>query len=363
MNPVNEDHLSRLGKPLPKSVVILRALQLGDMLCAVPALRALRFALPKAHIALVGLPWAKSFMKRFSLYIDDFIEFPGYPGLPERKADVYRLPEFISRIQKERFDLVLQMQGNGSVVNPLVELFGAKESAGFYRKGEFCPDQDRFLAYPDREPEIRRHLRLMEFLGVPLKGEHLEFPITDQDREDLLAIKEVGDLLDQQYACVHPGSSVETRRWAPEKFAAVADSLYDNGLDVVITGSQAERELAQKVSRCMRAPHRNIAGRTSIGALAVLISQSRMIVCNDTGVSHMAEALRVPSVIVVTGSAPERWRPLDHERHRAVYHEVDCRPCSYLSCPFGSRCSNLVEPKEVIGQVQDLLSKEGYYAA
>jgi ADP-heptose:LPS heptosyltransferase len=64
----------------PRTIAILRALQLGDLLCSVPAWRALRAACPQARITLVGLPWARDLVDRLHC-LDDFIAFPGHPGI------------------------------------------------------------------------------------------------------------------------------------------------------------------------------------------------------------------------------------------------------------------------------------------
>ena len=121
----------KIPKPEIKKIAVFRALQLGDMLCAIPALRALHYAYPEAEITLLGLAWAQSLVDRFPNYIHKFKHFPCYPGLPEQKLDVKAFAKFLLEVQKEEYDLVLQMQGNGSIVNPMVELFGAKYTAGF----------------------------------------------------------------------------------------------------------------------------------------------------------------------------------------------------------------------------------------
>src|SRR5579884_538412 len=95
----------------PGRVLVLRALQLGDLLCAVPAFRALRATWPDAEIVLLGLPWARAFVERYSAYFDGFREFPGYPGLPERPPQIERIPAFLAAIQTERFDLAIQLHG------------------------------------------------------------------------------------------------------------------------------------------------------------------------------------------------------------------------------------------------------------
>lgn len=302
-----------------EEVAVLRALPgLGDLLCSIPALRALRAARPRARISLIGLPQARFMLERFPQYVDELVEFPGWPGLVEQEAPLHQLPDFFAAMQRRRFDLLLQMHGSGIVTNPLAALFGATRTAGFYLPGQFCPDASSFLPYPAHAPEVRRHLLLLEFLGVPLRGEALEFPLHEADHAALGQMGECEDLAPGAYICVHPGASIARRRWAPERFAAVADALAERGLRVVLTGSEPERPLTRAVAGAMRHRAIDIAGRTSLGALAVLLSRARLLLCNDTGVSHLAAALRVPSVIIFIATEPDRWAPLDRGRHRVV---------------------------------------------
>ena len=312
----------RPGEPPPRRVAVLRALMLGDLLCAVPAFRALRAALPAAEVVLVGLPWARVLVDRFPHYLDGFLEFPGFPGLPERTPQVGRVPAFLAQMQAQRFDLAVQLHGSGPFVNPLVALFGARACAGFHLPGDFCPDPDRFYPWPSDGTEVRRLLRLMEFLGCPALGEHLEFPLGPCDAAALAATRGGADLPPGGYACVHPGAGAPERRWPPERFAAVADALAARGLRVVLTGTREEARLTAAAARAMWAPALDLAGRTDLGALGVLLRDARLLVCNDTGVSHLAAALRTPSVVISTGDNPKRWAPADARLHRVLCRDA-----------------------------------------
>ena len=307
----------KLSRHISK-IVVLRALQLGDLLCAVPALRALRAAYPSAEIALVGLPWASAFVERFRHIFDRLIEFPGFPGLPERPPRTEEFPAFLESIQRRRFDLALQLHGSGDFVNPLCALFGAAQIAGYCTAGGYCPDPKTFMIYPEGLPEIRRHLRLLEFLGIPAADERLEFPLAARDYEEYLAICSAHSLRDQQCFCVHPGSRSPLRRWPVEDFADVTNRVAAHGLHPVLTGTEEERDLCDRLASLLACPSTNLAGRTSLGCAAALLQHVRLLICNDTGVSHIAAALRVPSVVLFTGSEPERWAPLDSGLHRAV---------------------------------------------
>ena len=86
----------------------------------------------------------------------------------------------------------------------------------------------------------------------------------------------------------------------------------------MLTGTQIERPTAEAVSRAMQRPALNVAGETPLGMLAALLESSALLITNDTGVSHLAAAVRTPSIIVFLASDPNRWAPHDRARHRPV---------------------------------------------
>ena len=300
--------------PIQK-IVVFRALQLGDLLCSVPAFRALRTTYPDAKITLISLPWAESLLTRFPDYFDDFIAFPGYPGLPEQEIDPQKITVFLQEVQVQNFDLALQMQGNGSIVNPMVELLGAFYTAGFYREEDYRPNP-LFLKYPEGISEIERHLLLMNHLGIPSVGTELEFPINSYDRDafDQLNLQ----IIPQKYICIHPGSRSVERQWPPAYFAQLADYCQEQGFDVVITGTKDEEHLAAEVMQHMKHEAYNLVGKTTLGAVAVLIKDAFALISNCTGVSHIAAAFATPSVVISLHGEPERWSPLNQKVHRTI---------------------------------------------
>lgn len=308
-----------------KSIAVFRALQLGDMLCAVPAIRAIKKTFNGAAITLIGLPGQRSFASRFSRYFDDFIGFPGWPGLPERSFDTTDVMRFLHEVQARRYDLVLQLHGNGYIVNPMCMLFGAGAVAGLCKPGDYCPDPDRFPPFDDSEHEIVRFLKVAKTVGARSDGTDLEFPFMEGELERAqVMLRELG-LHEKKFICIHPGARDEKRRWPACDFGRVGDALTARGYTVVLTGSLDEASLLRDVQGCLHTSCINLVdeyGHIGIGELAGIISAAEGIVCNDTGVSHIAAALRIRSVVIFTPySDPARWAPLDHNLHVAIRPE------------------------------------------
>lgn len=304
----------------PQSVVVFRALHLGDMLCAVPALRALRSSLPRAHIALVGLPWAQQFADRFPGYIDEFIPFPGHPLLPEQPVDHAALADFYAGLCARQFALAIQLHGNGDVSNDIVSGFGAGAMAGFCHAEALTRERTVLLPYPETGAEPERLLSLMEQLGADVAGAHLEFPLTHSDEDELAASGIGKDLVPGEYFCIHPGARKRDKCWPAALFAEVGDRIAaEFGLRPVLTGSGAETDLTAQVASRMHHKPIDAASPISIGAMAVLLRGARLLLCNDTGVSHIAAGLKLKSVVIFSKADIARWAPLDRLTHRCIW--------------------------------------------
>ena len=294
-------------------IAVLRALFLGDLLCATPALRALRARYPAAEIILIGLPWAEALVARLPM-LDGFLPFPSWPGIPEVSYDESRTEAFIAEHQG-RYDLAIQLHGSGQGSNGFVAALGAPRTLG-YRIG---PD-DRLSQGPEHDPdehEIRRWLRLVAALGATATDPRLEFQTTPEDRSSAGAL--LGVTGDGPLIGLHAGAKDVERRWPAGRFAAVGDALASNyGARLVLTGSESEREVVRAVGAEIRAATLDLSGQTDLGTFAAVIARLDLVVTNDTGTSHLAAAMGTPSVVLFGPTRPDHWAPLDAGLHRVV---------------------------------------------
>lgn len=308
-----------LQRLAPPSVAVFRARHLGSMLCAVPALRALRTTLPRAHVTLVGLPWAREFARRFPAYVDAFIPLPG-PPLSEQPVRSDALGGFRADLRARRFALALQMHGSDDASNDLVRDFGAQATAGCHRGALVVRDGAVLLPGAEIGAEPERLLALVGQLGATATGTHLEFPLSTED-EDALHASGLGDVAASgDYLCVHPGAHARDTCWPARLFAEVADRLAaEFGLQVVLTGTPGDADRIADVAAHMRHTPIDASALPSTGALAALLHDASLLLCNDGGVSQVAAGLRLKSVVVFSRADIARWAPLDRHAHRCIW--------------------------------------------
>ncbi|HEX9675692.1 MAG TPA: glycosyltransferase family 9 protein [Anaerolineales bacterium] len=291
-------HPGPIDRDPPRRVAIFRPLGLEGLLTATPALRAIRTALPAAEVTYIGDRESGEVVGRFTPYIDDFMLCPAFPGLHTGPGDAEAVLTFLQQAQSRRFDLAIQLHGCGLISNPLCALLGARHTAGFYLRGQFCPDPERFLIYPWHLPEVRRPLLLLGALDIPAQGEDLEFPLQSRDLELRRQVKQAYGLQTLEYACLQPATSSADGVWPLERFAALADELKEREVPVVLIGRRAEPELTRQVASAMRTACVDLGDQLPFGGAAALISHARCMISCGGALSRAAEALGVPQFVL-----------------------------------------------------------------
>lgn len=305
------DHLQATSRRTGPRIAIVRMLPgLGDLLCAVPALRAVRAAEPSAHVTFIGLPSGQWLAERFPDYIDRWLPCTTCPGLPESEPDAFAHRRFLREARAARFDLAIQLHGDGRVTNAFTAALGATRWGGL-RRDDASPGDGLVTALRRGRHEVDRCGDALRAVGIPNGDSRLEFPVTARDEAELTAI--LGSP-PPTLAVVHPGASHPDRRWPAASFAAIVDHLMTRVDVVALTGSPGEAGVAAAVAARTAVAPRDLTGRTPVGVLAALIAAARIVICNDTGVAHLAGAVGTPTVTVFARSDRPRWavRGPDH---------------------------------------------------
>lgn len=351
-DPFSPGLLTRLPEA-PRRVALLRPARIGDFICAIPAFRALRAALPGAEITVIALPLLRDLAQRIP-YLDRFAAFPGYPGLAEQFFEARRTLRFFREMQEQRLDLAVQMHGSGVNSNPFALMLGARATAGFVRPGDGPGRLDAALPLPATGHEVWRLLALARFLGAEPQGEATAFPLWEADhaRAETLLRRARRPLLG-----LHPGARSATRRWPLERFAALGGQLCQrHGGTLVVVGGPEERARGDRLAALAGGPALNLCGALSLPVLGAVLVRLALFVTNDSGPAHLAYAFGVPTVTIVGGEDSERYGPPRDGPFRVVRHEVPCRPCDEAVCPVDYHCLHAVTVQRVVVAARELVA-------
>lgn len=308
--------LARLPKP-PGKVVLVRASRIGDFLCATPAFRAFRAALPAAEITLIALPFVRELAERLPA-LDRFVPFPGFPGIAEQFFEPRSATAFFQEVQRQHVGLAVQLHGSGVYANPFTLLLGAAVTAGFVRPGDGAGRLDAATPLPDSGHEIERVLALPRFLGLPDQGLTVDLPLLPEDHAHAATLLEGAD---PPFFALHPAAREAAKRWPAERFVSLGQSLLSMwGGTVLVVGSSDERDQAEPIASRIGPDARSLAGRTSLPVLGAILARCNLLVSNDSGPAHIAYALDVPTVTLFGPTDPDRWGPLGGQtsRHRLL---------------------------------------------
>lgn len=345
---------------LPRRVLVIRPDHIGDLLFATPALRALRTALPHAHIACLAGPWAADVVARHP-DVDEIItcSFPwfsrqpkGWPWSPYRQ-----LFAEATRIKAMNFDLALNLRFDFWWGAALAYLAGIPQRVG-YDTPECHPFLSEAPPYAPGYHEVRQNLRLVSHLvtgagAAPQDVSPIIFPL----RPDELAFA-AARLGDGDWVALHPGAGAPIKRWRSEAFAALGNSLADRfGVRIVITGTAAETDLVEAIRHQMTSPSLALTD-ASLGQLGAIYRHCRLVVGVDSGAMHLAAAVDAPTVHLYGPVATATFGPWGNPlRHRVVVGGMPCVPCNRLDYADldGHPCIRDIPLEPVLAAVTALL--------
>jgi ADP-heptose:LPS heptosyltransferase len=272
-------------------LIVLRALGLGDLLTAVPALRGLRRAFPRHQIILCA-PQNLEPLALLSGAVDEVRDTK--PLAPLDRA-------------LHHADIAVNLHGSGPESHRVLLRGKPKRLIAFCSR-----ELNRAHGAPRWRPhehEVARWSRMLIEHGIPV------------DRADLHLQLKAGQAPPLDTTIIHPGAASESRRWPSDRFAEVARHQLRIGRKVIITGTPDERRLASHVAVAAGLDSQAVlAGRTTLSALILEVARASRVVCGDTGIAHLATALGTPSVVLFGPTSPDLWGPPPGRRHHVLWH-------------------------------------------
>ena len=343
-----------------RRVLLVRLDNMGDVLLTTPAFRAVRRALPDAHLALMAGP-AGCAVGRLNPDVDETILYraPNEDVYFELAQDPGRELSAMETLREGDFDAAIIFTSYKQSALPAAYLcylagIPLRAAGSFEGPGSLLTHRHRYAETLPPCHESLRGLELTEALGFPVVEPEMVLEPRPEDEEE--ATGTLGHLGVDRFLLVHPGSSASSRTYPAERYARVVEELSSGtGLPVLVTGGPGEEELARRVAGSAGIP---LGGETGLGAFAALVGRAAAVVTNNTGATHVASALKTPVVTVFAGTnPPEQWGPW-RTPNRLLTNPVPCAPCYKRVCPIGHECLKGIAPETVTGAALELLGED-----
>jgi predicted lipopolysaccharide heptosyltransferase III len=348
----------------PKNILLIQLGDIGDVVLTTPTIRAVKETYPNAHVSvLVFKPYGCLLAADRNVY--EVVENARIRG------SLFRLLResvvFAWHLLKKHYDLVIDLRtgDRGAIFSFFT---GAPTRIG-YRGGkrEFWHKivftkilLDLKVAPLPVHPGADQSLRVVREIGIDTADSMPKLYIAPDDllrASTLLA--EAGIVSGTRMVTVNPFSRWKYKEWDNTKWGVVIDRIWeDYRMPSVLIGATGEAATGQKIVERREGHVINLAGKTTLGELAAVISMSALHLGVDSAAPHIAAAVGTPTVTIHGPSDWRAWR-IVNEHHRVVSPVMDCLPCNMMGCNGSgkSRCLEFLEADSVIEVVGQELQK------
>jgi lipopolysaccharide heptosyltransferase II len=335
------------------SILVLRLSSVGDIVLTEPAVAALRQFFPGAAIGY-------AVKTRFR----DLVA--SHPALSRvhllDTSSRGGMASLISEIRDACYSAVVDLHRNARTAR-ILRAAGIPVRTAYHKRELRDAVRVRLLRRPFRASRllVQRYLDALVPLGIDAPYTRPRLHVSDRDAEAARAELTRLGIGSDGYAVLVPGSVWATKRWPAERFTELAASVAcELGLRAVLLGSPGERELCEGIAGEAGSGTVSAAGETTLGQMAAIISRARIYVGNDSGPTHMARALDVPTVAMFGPTDPGQF---DFDGHALLYRDLSCSACTF----YGSRrchlghwdCMRTIGHDDVLEAARSLLSSAG----
>lgn len=340
--------------PNIKKILIVELGGLGDLLIALPALRALRVSYPGARCDAVVIGRAAEVARGAGIF--DRVDV--------LSREIVPAIALIARLRRERYDLVVNMRPVASKlgalkVRMLFALIGGRLSAGRNTAG-LARFFDIAIAEPLRaeQHDIEYASSLVAALGGTVADKRVRFTVESQSADSAREILRASGIADGAAVIgIHAGG-MPSHRWPADRFAeSIRKLALLGGYTFVLTGSADERGYVESLARDAGVPVANLAGRLTVAELAAVIKRCALYISNDTGPIHIAAALGTPLVAIFGPGDFKRFDPRAVSAAAvSLYRPSACAPCDRSRCA-SPKCLTAIGTDEVIEAALTLLGR------
>jgi heptosyltransferase-2 len=339
-----------------KRVLVHATSWIGDIVMGLPALEAVRENFRTSTVVVLARPWVIPLIENHPA-VNQVV--------PLRKGRGYLtdLVEFIrvaAVIRRMRFDLAILFQ-NAFAAALLAYLGDVRFRIGYNTDGRRLLLSHAVIrddAILERH-QVEYYLSILRAMGWEAHSKNPELYVDETDMasiQSLLSSKGVEQ--DDFLLGLNPGAIYgPAKRWPPDRFAAIGDWAAERwGAKVIVMGSNRENDICALVTQSMRHAPLNLCGRTTLGEAMALIKSCNFFVTNDSGLMHVAAALKRP-MVAIFGSTDSVVTGPRSNKAEIVQHDIACSPCLKSECPTDFHCMLDIEPDEVWKEMEILRGK------
>ena len=309
----------------------MRLRSIGDTVLTTPSLFALKRFLPHAMVDILLEDWVAPVLDGFP-HADNVITL-------ERRSTSARA-RVARQLRANDYDVVYNLHG-GTTATLLTRATGAKHRVGYKtyqyaRLHNHLSPSSSLLWGRDKTHSVEQQLALLGWTGVPVSDRPpTQLAVTAKASAAIAERLQVAGLGDAPFAVIHPAAAFATKQWAADKFGHLAEDIRSKGLAVIAITTANEKSVIDEMNKNTATPVEAFTDLT-LPEITALLARARVFIGNDSGIAHIAAAVKAPSVVIFGSSNTAHWRPwtpsVSSLAAEVVMEEMDCQPCHGYFC-------------------------------